>query len=188
MGWRVVGAPLLGLESGYSFRGSPLRPPECDTNGWGPWFQWVPPWTPQSPISALQFANTSYKKNQIPIYYLSWHCPMIRFPLIFDTVPLHKNTVFQSFDCPSHHSGRFDDFFLFAYYSNCVLFFLSAKLLYGILCFFCCFFICNGHCCQTQAIKCHFFISCHPLKNPSNILWGTVYTFISFIILWSIFT
>ena len=29
------------------------------------------------------------------------------------------------------------------------VFFLSAKLLYGILC--CFFLICNGHCCQTKA-------------------------------------
>ena len=36
---------------------------------------------------------------------------------------------------------------------NPVLFFLSAKLLYGFLCFF---LICNGHCCQTQAKKCQF--------------------------------
>jgi len=47
--------------------------------------------------------------------------------------------------------------------------FLSAKLLYGFLCFFIkreaalwipvfifIFFICNGHCCQTQAKKCQF--------------------------------
>ena len=31
------------------------------------------------------------------------------------------------------------------------VFFLSAKLLFGFMCFF---IICNGHCCQTQAKKC----------------------------------
>ena len=35
--------------------------------------------------------------------------------------------------------------------------FLSAKLLYGICFFFVFFWICNGHCCPNQAIKCHFF-------------------------------